>query len=157
MDTTSISKKLPLMPSEEDVQLAGLSVRELSSTYAKSGKLKLRIIEDDKDGAILNLPTTAVELMIQLLTALSNGKAVTVIPYNAELTTQQAAEILNCSRDFVVRLCDNGELPYRKLGTHRKIRFDDLMQYERIKSSERLKILDKLASLHQEMGGYEKP
>jgi excisionase family DNA binding protein len=157
MDSIYLAKKLPFMPSEEDVRLADLSVRELSATYAKSGKLKLRVIEDDKDGAVLNLPTTAVELIIQLLSALSKGKAVTVIPYNAELTTQQAAEILNCSRDFVVRLCDNGELPYRKLGTHRKIRFDDLMEYDRIKSSERLKILDKLSSLHQEMGGYEKP
>lgn len=156
MDTSLLTRKDPIQPSEEDVRLATETARQLAA-HAKNGALKIRIMEHGHEGATLELPAAAVGLLVDLLSEMSRGNAVTLIPYHAELTTQQAADLLNVSRPFVVELCDKGELPYFRLGTHRKIRFTDLMAFKRKSLRESREVLDELAALHQEMGGYEKP
>lgn len=76
------------------------------------------------------VPMSAFKLFLRLLREMAQGNAVTVIPYHSELTTQQAAEILNVSRPYVIKLLEQGELSYRKVNRHRRIRFDDLMAYK---------------------------
>ncbi len=89
------------------------------------------------DGKSLKLPNSVYTLLRQLVSELAEGNAVTIVPVRHELTTQQAADILNVSRPFLIRLLEAGEISFRKVGTHRRILFEDLMAYKRQRSEER--------------------
>ena len=92
---------------------------------------------------------------LELACGFDEGNAVTIVPYNAELTTQQAADFLNVSRPHLVGLLESNELSYRKVGSHRRILFKDLVEYQQRTRIERKKALDELATQAQELGlGY---
>jgi excisionase family DNA binding protein len=100
------------------------------------------------------LPAAAVRLLGALLAELAKGNAVTLMPHHAELTTQEAADLLNVSRPFLVSLLEDGHLPHHKVGTHRRVRFADLMTYKRGRDAESEEALRELAALSQEMKLY---
>src|SRR5687768_15510931 len=106
--------------------------------------------ESAPDEAVV-LPAAAVRLLGALLTELAKGNAVTLMPLYAELTTQEAAHLLNVSRPFLVGLLESGQLPYHKVGTHRRVRFADLMIYKRRRDEESESALRELAALSQEL------
>ncbi|MFD0557886.1 excisionase family DNA binding protein [Stackebrandtia endophytica] len=104
----------------------------------------------------LVLPRQAVVMFAQILTQLAAGQGVSVVPSHAELTTQQAANLLNVSRPFLIGLLDSGEIPHRKVGRHRRIRLADLQTYQRRDDAERRQAADDLSELTQDLGFYEK-
>jgi excisionase family DNA binding protein len=93
-------------------------------------------------------------LLGALLAELAKGNAVTLMPHHAELTTQEAADLLNVSRPFLVGLLESGHLPHHKVGTHRRVRFADLMIYKRRRDVESEAALRELAALSQDMKLY---
>ena len=97
------------------------------------------------------LPAAAVELLGRLLGELAQGRTVTMMPTDATLTTQQAADMLNVSRLYVVRLLDDGALPYTMVGMHRKVTLLDTLAYKRQQAARSEQALDELAALDQEM------
>lgn len=106
------------------------------------------------DGEEIELPGSVLELLQCMIEIMARGDAVTLAPVHKELTTQQAADILNVSRQYLVRLLDEGKLPHTKTGTHRRVRLDDLMVFKAARDRERLESLDELTKLSQLYGGY---
>jgi excisionase family DNA binding protein len=142
-------------PSEADARLAQESSRLLAARkLGKRSSVRIRLEDGDETEAVV-VPTSAVRLFLHLLTEMSQGNAVTLIPTHAELTTQQAADLLNVSRPYVVKLIDEGKIPSRTVGKYRRVRFDDLMAYKRKDDEARAKVLDQLTAEAQELGmGY---
>lgn len=106
------------------------------------------------DGRKIVLSPGAYAVVEQVLAQLEKGKAVQVITFERELTTQQAADILNVSRQYLIRLLDRGEIPFTKTGTHRRLRLQDVLAYRRQRSEMRRKSLANLARASAEMGDY---
>lgn len=86
---------------------------------------------------------------------LAHEDAVTVLPVGQQLTTQKAADILNVSRQYLVRLLEDRKIPFTKTGRHRRIHVRDLLNFKRSRDHERIKTLDSLTEMSQEMGGYD--
>lgn len=143
-------KREPVLPSEKEATLALESSRTLAR-FLDDENLDLEIIEDGKR-ADLTLPPSAVRLLLDILTQMAEGNAVTLIPYHAELTTQQCADLLNVSRKhFIDDVLGKGLIPFRKVGTHRRVRFDDLMAFKKRDDAARQKALDELTALSEEL------
>jgi excisionase family DNA binding protein len=143
-------------PTEADTRLAEESSRRLARLLGKRHRtLRLSVQADDDVEQSVAIPVAAFRLLADILTQMAQGNAVTLMPIHAELTTQQAADLLNVSRPFLIRLIEDGQIPFRKVGTHRRIRFDDLMAYKQKVDQGRLKALEELAAEAQKHGmGY---
>ena len=111
------------------------------------------VVEDDPDDTLV-VPRGALELLARILTHMAAGQAVSVVPTHAELTTQQAADLLNVSRPYLIGLLDDGKIEYRKVGKHRRVRADSLLDYLRKDDQERREVADELTELNREMGLY---
>ncbi len=134
-------------PSEADTRLAEESSRRLTRLLGKRRRnLCLSVQADDEVEQSVAIPVPAFRLLTDILIQMAQGNAVTLMPVHAELTTQQAADLLNVSRPFLIRLIEEGQIPFRKVGTHRRVRFDDLTAYKRQADQERLKALEELAA-----------
>jgi len=155
MKTAVLNRPLePSLPSEEDREAARVTSELLSAHLRPHQGLRFRLTESGSRETAM-LPPAAVRLLVELLAQMARGNAVTLIPIHAELTTQQAAELLNVSRPFVVRLIRDGKLPARKVGTHRRVLFADLMKFKALIDRDRKKALDELTKQAQELGlGY---
>lgn len=141
-----------VLPSQEDAELAEQASRELSRHRQRTGD-ELQVQLDD--GKVLRLPKAAADLLHHILNEMAIGNAVTIIPIHAELTTQEAADLLNVSRPHLVRLLEEGKINYHKVGTHRRIKFSDLEAYRVAAEAERQKAMEELATEAQELGfGY---
>ena len=144
-------------PTAADAQLALESSRRLTQFLAArpNKALHVRIKPENEPEESISIPITAFRLLNSILTEMAKGNAVTLIPVHAELTTQQAADILNVSRPFLIEQLEKGVIPYRKVGTHRRVMFKDLMEYKQTMDHNRLKALDELSAIDQELGlGY---
>ena len=107
-------------------------------------------------GQEMVLPESVVALLRQIVHQLARHKVVSIVPCNRELTTQEAAELLHVSRPYLIRLLDQGAIPYTRTGTHRRIGLDDLMGYKAERDAARERALDELGRLNHEMGLCER-
>ena len=107
------------------------------------------------DGTSVEIPAPLYEVLAETVKALRQGKAITIVPTSHELTTQQAADFLNVSRPYLIRLLDRKDLPFSKVGTHRRIRFEDLVAYKTKRSNLRRTVLADLTPEAQDMGIFE--
>jgi len=139
-----------LPPSAQDAAMARLSGQVLSPFVQRKGSVTLEVREAGKEQP-LQLPAGAVALLMDILEAMAAGRGVTLIPENAELTSVQAADVLNVSRPFLIKLLEDNVLPHRKVGKHRRIRMEDVMAYKAKIDREREAVLDQLAREGQDL------
>lgn len=144
----------PNPPSGEEVQRARETYNQLVSLARRGHPLTMQVREAGQEETV-ELPAGAVKLLMEILEDMASGRAVTVAPQDAELTTQQAADVLNVSRPFLIQLLEDGKIPFRKVGTHRRVRFEDVLRYKDRIDAERRKALDALAAQAQDLDmGY---
>jgi excisionase family DNA binding protein len=146
----------PIIPSDSEVELARNSSRVLAGLNLKKTKtIDISLKIGNHHHSSVTLPLSAFKLLVGVLTQMAEGNAVTLIPVHAELTTQEAADLLNVSRPFLIRLLEEKKIPFRKVGTRRRVLFQDLMDYKSKIDAARRKTLDELAAEAQELDmGY---
>jgi excisionase family DNA binding protein len=133
------------LPSPAEAQQAQEALRLLSSVKQR-GPRSLQVVKSKDENVAVTVPKEAFDLFLEILGHLANGTAVSIVPVHAELTTQQAADMLNVSRPFLVKLLEAGAIPHRKVGAHRRILMADIMAYKQADDEKRNAALDELAA-----------
>lgn len=139
-----------ITPSESDTALARVSGQRLAAHLGHADGLRLEVRSDSASEELI-LPPSALRLLQSILNELGQGNAVTLTPLRAELTTQQAADLLNVSRPHLVKLLDEGAMPSHRVGSHRRVRLSDLLAYREEWHAKRHAALDELTALSQDL------
>lgn len=144
-------------PLEKEVEAAVQGQRELASLLStKFETQRIDIFDKEDKPHSLVLPTSALRLLVDILGELAIGNAVKVVPVHAELTSQEAADLLNVSRPHLVKMLEEGAIPFTKTGRHRRIRFSDLMAFKQRRDEESQEAMEELVRQTQELGlGYD--
>jgi excisionase family DNA binding protein len=144
----------PIQPDDADVTTAVEALPHVKEYLATHSDAVIQLVVADEPQGRLVVPRGAVELLARILAYMAAGQGVSVVPSRAELTTQQAAELLNVSRPFLIGLLDGGEIEYRKVGKHRRIQAQSLLAYMARDDQKRREAADELARLDQELGPH---
>lgn len=131
-----------------------LSMRELSRKLASDNKKTRYFLSDSEDNKF-EIPPSAFRILVRAVRDLSLGRSVAIIHYDHELTTQQAADILNVSRPHLIKLVEEGKIAYHMVGTHRRIRMGDLMRFKQTRDDERRSSLRELRKVSESLGLYD--
>ena len=154
-----LATTMPTVPTEEEAMLARSSSKRLTAyLQEKRPQRTIRIMKDSDLGEeeSIVIPSSAFDLLIEVLAHMAEGNAVTIVPLHAELTTQEAADILNVSRPYFVDLLETRKIPFRKIGTRRRVRCEDVLSYKKEIDSQRTKVLEELTAQAQELDmGYD--
>jgi excisionase family DNA binding protein len=106
-------------------------------------------------GERLPVPEAVFYVLERVVEVMARGDSITVVPVGREVTTQQAADLLNVSRQYLIRLLDDGRIPYRKTGRHRRLRVEDVLRFKESRDRDRRSGLRELSQMTEEFGGYD--
>lgn len=141
-------------PSKEEQKAAMLSYDALVSTLNKL-KDQNPEIEIEETQQRIRIPLSALKLLTQILKETSQGKPVSIVPVATEVTTQAAAEILGCSRPHVVKLLDTGQIKFTKVGKHRRIKYEDVINYKKKMKAEQERLINEIMDTDEKSGLYD--
>jgi len=150
-----VQQGLPNLPTAHEIALAKEGSRELSMVMSTPEDVQEISVCIGLSEQKVHLPASAIQLLLDVLVNISQGNAVQIVPVLAELTTQQAADILLVSRPYLVKLLDEGKIEHRKVGSHRRIRYNDLLKFKTHEEKARKSVMDELAAEAQALDmGY---
>jgi excisionase family DNA binding protein len=154
-----MSDVIDRLESKEDVELAKAAQRSIVSALDHSRAVNIVVLEDGveriEDSPILKLPPKVLRLFADMLGSLAQGHAVAIMPKELYVSTQEAAMFLNVSRPYLVRMLDEGKIPFHKVGTHRRIKFEDVVAYKDQRQKAAHAALQELVDQAQELDmGY---
>lgn len=139
---------------QEDQELAIKSIKQIQRIDLKD-KGNFTEIKVEKDGSFFRIPKKAYHLLVYILNNMAEGKSVALVPSDTQISTQQAADVLNVSRPHLVKLLESGIIPFKKVGSHRRINLKDLLDYEKKQQQQRKQHLEFLVQQAQELNlGY---
>jgi excisionase family DNA binding protein len=144
--------------SDDDVELLSQASRLMSEALDRSEAHTISLVEEKADGsdaARVEVPPATLRLLSEILALMARQQTFVLYPESSELTTKQAAEVLGVSRPFLVRILEAREIPYRKVGRHRRVLMKDALAYKQSMQVKRRAALDKLVKASEEMGGYD--
>ena len=143
-------------PSKAEQILAQKSYTSLVSTLdlLKTDLAEIEI-EIEETGEKIKIPMRALTLLGQILKAMSQGKPISIVPIATEVTTQSAAEMLSCSRPHLVKILEEGKIPYFKVGKHRRLMFEDVLKYKQQMKEEQKQHLIEIMNKDEEIGLYD--
>jgi excisionase family DNA binding protein len=152
----AVAERAPVFPPVDEEQLTQLhqlraALQQNGAPQDESARAKLV----SRDGEELELPESVYALLVRIVGEMDQGNGVTILPVHAVLTTQQAAELLNVSRPYLVGLLKKGEMPFDEVGRHRRIRVKDLLEYKERRDSGRRRLLSRMTKEAQETGLYD--
>jgi len=141
-------------PNKRERKLAQESYNSLISSIEqlKSDQVEIEI---EESGEKIILPLKALNLLGEILKAMSQGKPISIVPIATEVTTQSAAEILGCSRPYLVKLLEEGKIEYTKVGKHRRIKYEDVIDYKKKMKEEQKKRLIEIMHADEDLGLYD--
>ena len=141
-------------PPEQQAQVVALSKALEGMAHPPRRRApKCRLV--GPNGEAVELPESVFYVLERVAEVLARGDSITVVPVGREVTTQQAADLLNVSRQYLVRLLDEGRLPFRKVGKHRRVRIEDVLSYKATRDKDRRAGLRELSRLTEDLGGYD--
>ncbi len=112
-------------------------------------------IEIEETEEKIRVPLKALQLLAEILKATSQGKPISIVPIATEMTTQAAAELLSCSRPHLVKLLESGDIPFTKVGKHRRVKYEDVLAYKkRMKATQKQRIIQMMQA-DEELGLYD--
>lgn len=158
MSSIPLAFSSTVLPTDEEAEAAKASIHALEPLLSKLDKRQtvlLMLAENRGAETSVDVPAQAVRLLHDILAEMAKGNAVTLVPLHAEITTQEAADFLNVSRPYLVGLLKQKRLPFRMVGTHRRVLFRDLLEYKRRDDAERDKAFRKMVAENQAMGLYD--
>lgn len=150
MNDAIVEETASALPDERDIALAARTSRKLAALTDGVKPVPVRL--GAAGAETVEIPASAVRLLHEILDHMARGDSVALAPVHAELTTRKAAELLQVSRTHLVHLLDDGYIPYRKVGAHRRVRAADILAYRRETESRRRNALDALTAYDQELG-----
>jgi len=142
----------PVVPSAQDALLAKEARRALEKSEIPQGTLHVQITTAGREVTTLDLPPVVTQLLVDILKETAAGKAVSLVSVEREITTQQAASLLNVSRPYLVGLIEKGELPARMVGNQRRLPLQDVLVYKAATRAKRKAGLDEIVAFDQEFG-----
>jgi excisionase family DNA binding protein len=152
----AVAERAPVFPPVDEEQLTQLHQLRVALQHngaPQDERTSAKLVS--RDGEELELPESVYALLVRIVSELDQGNGVTILPVHAELTTQQAAELLNVSRPYLVSLLKNGEIPFHTVGRHRRVRVKELLEYKERRDAERRRLLRKMTREAQEVGLYD--
>jgi excisionase family DNA binding protein len=142
----------PTIPTDQDALLAREASRTLEAHDAAAKAVRVQVADAGREITTLDLPPAATRLLLEMLKEMGEGKAISLVPIEAEVTTQQAADLLNVSRPYVVGLIDKGVLPARMVGNQRRLPLKDVLAYKMETRARALDALEEISAIDQELG-----
>jgi excisionase family DNA binding protein len=146
------SPKNPTLPTAEEARLAAESSRKLAAIIGHGAAARLRLIDGNDE---ITVPVSAIPLLADILNQMAQGNAISLVPIGHTLTTQQAADLLNVSRPYLVKLLEAGKIGFTKVGRHRRIKYENLLNYMEQADEISRQSVNELSRQAQELGmGY---
>jgi len=140
-------------PEEAEAEELGLLRDRIDEIYHREGKAIL--IGPETGEEPVEFPGSSFEALRLVVDAMAQGQTIVLMPHGKEVTTQEAAELLHISRPHLIKLCDDGTLPFHRVGSHRRLRIEDVLGYRERRAIERREHLRELTQASEELdGGY---
>lgn len=147
---------MAVTPTEQDTRIARTASEALATLLQQNGasEARIRFCAQGEQETEITLPHSAVRILFSALQEMAKGHSVTLLPVDTELTTQQAAQLMRVSRPSLIKMLDENKLPYRKVGAHRRVRYEDVLRCLEAERARCEKVMQELMAETERLGLY---